>query len=381
MIRRPAVSTAGGAPSPPRRPAAPRATAWSRIAWVIVFGLVVVGVIYLTWSVFSVLFASAALAYLLDPVVVRLERRGYRREWGILVIALAALLLAVTAALVVIPGVVQQFAELSRNLVPYLDRIAERAGPLVAQAEARFGVDIPLDLRELGRNAPGYLAALSPDMRARIQGILSGIGAGSLQVLTAVLSVSLLPVFTFYLLRDWPRILAGVNALVPPRHRSLVHRVAGEIDGRIGAWVRGQLLVAFLLSIWYTVGLLVSGIDLAFTMGMASGALFLLPYIGPVTAGVVSTVLALLKFGVDWHVLVVLGTYGLAQLLENTFLTPTLVGDRVGLHPMVVIVALIVAGNLLGIWGLVLALPLTAAIDVLAGQVLAWWRESRTYRG
>lgn len=382
MIRRPVASTAGNAPPPPLRhpPRAPQPR-WGRALWGALFVGVVATVLYLTWSLFSVLFASAVLAYLLDPLVTRLAARGYSRDAAIGVLTAVGLALATTAALVLVPGIVQQFAELSRNLVPYLQGAAARGGPLVAQAEARFGIDIPLDFDELATNAPAYLELLSPDMRTKIQGLVTSIGAGSLQVVLSVLSVSLLPVFTFYLLRDWPRILVGVDDLVPPRHRLLVGRLALEIDARIGAWLRGQLLVAALLGCFYTVGLLISGIDLAFTMGLLSGALFLLPYIGPIGAGTVSTVLALLKFGVDWHVAVVLGTYGLGQVLEGTFLTPALVGDRVGLHPMVVIVALIVAGNLLGIWGLILALPVTAALDVLLAQVLLWYRQSRTYRG
>lgn len=382
MIRRPASSSAGAAVAPRvgRSPPPPR-DRWSRFRWGVVFAVAIGATVYLTWSVLSVLLASAAFAYLLDPVVTRFQRRGYAREWGILILLVLGLAIGTTAGLILIPSAYRQFAELAANLVPYVDKLATRLAPLLQQVEARFGVDIPLDLRELARNVPAYLEAMSPDMRVRVQAILAGIGTGSLQVLLAVLSVTLMPVFTFYLLRDWPRIVAGVDALVPPRHRALVRSIATEIDGRIGAWVRGQLLVAMILGVFYAVGLLISGIDLALTMGLLSGALFLLPYIGPWSAATVSVALALLKFGFDWHVAVVLGTYLAGQLLENTFLTPLLVGDRVGLHPMVVIVALIVAGNLLGIWGLVIALPVTAAIDVVANEVLLRYRLSKTYNG
>lgn len=385
MIRRPATSSAGATLAPSRRPPAPipppRPQLWSRVLWGVVFAAAIATIVYLTWSVLSVLLASAAFAYLLDPMVTRFQRRGWAREWGILFLLVMGLAIGTTVGLVLIPSAYRQFAELAANLVPYLDSMATRLTPLVTQVETRFDVDIPLDLRELGRNLPTYLEAMSPDMRVRIQAILASIGTGSLQVLLAVLSVTLMPVFVFYLLRDWPKLVAGVDDLVPPRHRPLVRSIATEIDGRIGAWVRGQLLVAMILGVVYTIGLLISGIDLALTMGLLSGALFLLPYIGPWTAATVSIVLALLKFGFDWHVAVVLGTYLLGQVLENTFLTPLLVGDRVGLHPMVVIVALIVAGNLLGIWGLVIALPLTAAIDVVANEVLLRYRLSRTYNG
>jgi predicted PurR-regulated permease PerM len=129
------------------------------------------------------------------------------------------------------------------------------------------------------------------------------------------------------------------------------------------------------------VGLLVAGADLAITMGLLSGALFLLPYIGPLIAATLSIGLVLLEHGLDWHLVVVILTYVLAQTLENMVLTPLLVGDRVGLHPLVVMVALIVGGNLLGVWGLVVALPVTAAIAVVGSHVLELYRKSRTYEG
>jgi len=170
-----------------------------------------------------------------------------------------------------------------------------------------------------------------------------------------------------------------VDDLVPVRHRPIVRTLALEIDGRIASFVKGQLLVATILGAFYTVGMLVARVDLAVTVGVLSGALFLLPYIGPLIGAALGVGLALIQYGVDWHVVVVVATFGLAQLMENTILTPMLVGDRVGLHPMVVMIALIVAGNLLGLWGLVVALPVTAALAVIGGHVLDVYRRSRTY--
>ncbi|MFZ5482223.1 MAG: AI-2E family transporter [Myxococcota bacterium] len=373
-------SSAGAAVTGVRRPAPARtADGWSRLRWGLAFAAVGSLVVWLTWSVFWVLAASAVIAYLLHPAVARLEARGYTREWGIAILAAVGGALGLAVALVVIPGFVKQFAELVGNIRPYLETASERVGPLIARVEQQFGIDVPVDLRELGEVAPDLLKKVSPDMRARIQEVVTTVAGGGLQVILSVLSISLLPVFTFYFLRDWPHLIAMADDLVPVRHRPLVRRLAGEIDGRIGAFVRGQLTVAAILACLYTVGLLISGIDLALTMGFLSGVLFLLPYLGPVVAGTISILLALLKFGLDWHVGAVVATYALGQVLENTFLTPMLVGDRVGLHPMVVMVALIVAGNLLGIWGLVVALPLTAAVFVIGAEAIAGWKRSRTY--
>lgn len=382
MIRRGAHSSAGGAPLALRSSSArPRLTARQLIRWILILGVLAFTVLYVSRSVIGILGASAGVAYLLDPVVGRLQARGYSREAGIILVAAAIGLSVLLAGLVILPGFVRQFGELAGNVVAYSDTLSDRIGPLVARINGALGTAITVDVREIGRAIPGYVQEMSPDMRAKITTFVRGVASGGLRVVLTVLSVTLMPVFIFYLLRDWPRIVASADALVPGRHQGQVRRLATEIDARIGAFVRGQIFVAFILTCVYTVGLLISGIDLALSMGMLSGVLFLVPFLGPTLALVLSASLALLKFGLDWHLVVVLATYGGGQLLENNFLTPNLIGDRVGLHPMVVIVSVIVFGNLFGIWGLILALPLTATLAVLGGELLDVYRGSRAYTG
>ena len=344
-------------------------------------GLLGAGLIYVVSSVLSILFAAAVFAWLLDRPVSALAARGTSRDFSIFLVFSAMAALALVLILVVLPNSIHQVAELGANLQPYLEKLGERFGPWAAMIEKRYHVDIPVDLSELGRLLPQYLQEASPDLRAKLQEWLKEVASGGLAIVLSVLKFALLPLFTFFLLRDWPRLLGYVDGLVPFAARPVVHRLVGEIDARLAGWVRGQLTVAFILGCVYTLGLLFSGIDLAITVGMMGGALFLVPYIGPATTALTATTLALLKFGVDWHVGVVLGTFALGQGLEGTVLTPLLVGDRVGLHPMVVMCALVIGGNLLGIWGIVLAVPVTAALAVVAAYLLQRWRESRTFRG
>ncbi|MES2638120.1 MAG: AI-2E family transporter [Myxococcota bacterium] len=382
MIRRGAHSSAGTQVLAARRPPALPQVGWgSRLRWGLAFVGIIALLVYLTGSLLSVLIASAVLAYLVDPLVGRLQARGYSREGAIVAIGgllTAAVLIAVG---IVVPGLASKISEVGAEVSPYLNGVSGRVGPFLDQVETRFGVVLPTDLRAFASEIPGYLQKLSPDARKSIQDWLGRLAGGGLDVVLSVLTVSLLPVFTFYLLRDWPLIVTWVDDLVPVQHRPVVRTLAVEIDGRIGSWLKGQLLVAVILAVLYTVGLLVSGIDLAVTMGLLSGLLFLLPYIGPMIGAGLSIGLALIQFGFDWHVMVVAATFGLGQLLENMFLTPSLVGDRVGLHPMVVMIALIVAGNILGVWGLVVALPVTAALAVVGAHVLQTYRQSRTYLG
>ncbi len=353
----------------------------SRVAWGLGFLAATAGLVYVTGALLSVIFGSAVMAYLLDPLVTRLQARGYRRETAIFCLGGAGFFATLAALGILIPGLVRSVGAVGPQVTPYLDSLAGRVEPWIGEIEQRFSVEIPVDFRAFVQELPGYLAKLSPDARAAIRAWLSALAGGSLEVVLSALTVSLLPVFAFYLLRDWPRIVGWIDALVPARHRAVVRRLSTDIDGRIASFVRGQLLVAAILAGIYTVGLLVAGLDLAVTMGVLSGALFLLPYIGPILAGTLSVGLALIQHGFDWHVIAVVLTYAIGQALEGTFLTPMLVGDRVGLHPLVVMIALIVCGNLLGIWGLVGALPLTAALAVLGGHVLDNYRTSRTFLG
>lgn len=340
-----------------------------------------VGILYVTRSVLAILCASAVAAWMLDRPVSVLARRGWSREFAITTVSASLLLGAAVLGMVVAPRTFAQLAELANNLQPYLQNASARLGPLVAQIETRFGTHLPVDFAELSQLAPGYLEHISPDVQARIQATVKAAASGGLNLFFTVLSWSLFPLFTFFLLRDWPQLVAAADALIPLRSRPVVRRLVTEIDDRLIGWVRGQLTVAVVLGLIYAAGLLLSGIDLAVTTGLLGGVLFLVPYVGPLITGLLAGVLCLLKFGVDWHLLVVVATFVVGQALEGAVLTPWLVGNRVGLHPLVVMVAVIVGGNVLGIVGIVVAVPLTAALAVVGLWLIDEWKQSPTFTG
>lgn len=378
MIRRLAHSGAF-ARAPSRRTIDRQPPGRSWLGWGLAGLALAGGLLYLTWSVFSMVFAAAVFAWLLHPVATAIERRVRSREVACLLVFGGLSFFFAAVVLLVLPRVVSQIGELSANIPPYVTRLSADLGPYIAMAEARFGVQIPLNLNDLAAQVPSLLQKISPDVRARLQAWLQTAASGSWSIILSALSLTLLPLFTFYLLRDWPQLIALVNNAIPPRYRPTVADLAGQIDTRLSGFVRGQLTVALVLGCIYTVGQVIAGIDLAVTVGLLGGVLFLLPYLGTLIAGTLAGVLALMKFGLDWHVAVAVGTFFVGQAIEGTFLTPWLVGDRVGLHPMVVMVALIVGGNLLGIWGLVLAVPITAALAVLGGYFFQLWQSSRTF--
>lgn len=364
---------------PMMKPPMPQESLGSRFFWVFVFVGLAGLVVYLTWSVISVLAASVVLAYLADPLLRRLEQRGFSRSVGSGMLALFIGTITLLILTILVPIFVNQIQDLSVNVTPYIDSLQARIGPMKADLESRYGVVLPVDLNDLAGHIPQYLQQLSPNVRTTLSTFLQQLAGGGLGFIIKIVQISLLFPFTYYLAVDWPRLMSGALSLVPPRWHPIVTEISSEIDERIGAFVRGQIIVCAVLGVLYSLGLMLTGIDLAGTIGLLSGALFIVPYLGTLVGIVLSCTLALLKFGFDWHVLGCIATFVIVQGIEGTFLTPYLVGDRVGLHPMVVIVALLVGGDLLGIWGVLLAVPITASLAVLLEYLVARYRQSRLF--
>ncbi len=338
---------------------------------------VLVGLLWLLWPLFSMLFAAAAFAYLLDPVVDRFEARGRSREFGIVCIFLAALLALAVGVLVVVPSVAHQVSELSANLSGYVTTLTERAQPALAFVEQHTGYTVPYSMDEITQELGAALADLSPDARSVAQKVITGTLSSSLQLVLAIFNLTLLPIFVFYILRDWDRYVARVRALVPQRYHAAAFPLVREIDSRLAGFVRGQITVCMILAVLYSVGLWVfTGIDMPIVVGCLAGLLFIVPYLGTAVGVLLGSLLAILQFGFDWHLLAVWAVFAAVQGIEGFVLTPYVVGDKTGLSPLVVMIALIVGGSLLGVWGMLLAIPITAALSVLLGALMERYRES-----
>ena len=342
---------------------------------------VLAGLIYVLWSIVSILLAAAAAAYLLDPIADKMEERGYTRTVGIGLIFAMFTVVSVLVTVVMVPMMTGQFMDLSGNVRGYIDNLAALIAPAAAFIEQQTGQAVPVDIDQLKASLPDLIRDLSPDARVKIQDILSNLFTSSLGVFTTIINLALLPIFTFYLLGEWDRMMAFVADLVPVRHRPRANRVAAAVDERLAAFVRGQLTVCAVLAILYSLGLWAAGIDMALAVGLLSGALFVVPYLGTVVGIVLGAILCLMKYGVDIHLVYVALAFGVPQFIESWYLTPKIVGNKVGLHPLVVMVALLAGGGLAGIWGMLLAIPLTAVLDVLAREGLTVYRASNSYRG
>jgi predicted PurR-regulated permease PerM len=322
------------------------------------------------------LVAAFVIAYLLDPLIDRLERLGLGRRFAILfVLALFGTALA-AFLLLVIPRLVAEIGVLVTQIPVYLERAQTHLLPAI---EARFGVEMPnveevlaqlksLDLSVLGTAGEAVRQALMT-----VTGTLTG-------TVSALVNALVIPILAYYLLVEFDDLLARVAGWLPQRHREYVVEKARTADRLISGFLRGQVLIATILGVLYAVGFSVLGIDFAIGVGLLAGVMALVPYLGNVVALGLAFSLCILEFGLDWHVLGVLGWYVVVQNLEGFVLTPRIMGSSVGLHPGVVIVALLIGGDLLGFLGLLIAVPAAAVAKVFIDELLEAYRRSPLYR-
>jgi len=328
---------------------------WFLLAGTLSFGFL----LYLLAPVLTPFFIAAALAYIGDPLVDRLEAWGLSRTLSVITVFLLLTLAGLIVLLVLVPMVQRQVALLVAKLPAYIDWIQHQALPWLA---AKLGFDAGvLNLEALREYARDGWKGVGGTMAQA----LTAISKSGLTVLAWLANLVLIPVVTFYLLRDWDVMVARIHELVPRRVESEVVRLAKASDEVLGAFMRGQLMVMLALGTVYSVGLWMVGLELALLIGMLAGVVSFVPYLGFIVGILVAGVAALMQFQDGIHLLYVVAVFGAGQLLEGMVLTPLLLGERIGLHPVAVIFAVMAGGQLFGFVGVLLALPVAAVAMVL----------------
>jgi predicted PurR-regulated permease PerM len=334
--------------------------------------------IYLLAPVITPFAAAAALAYFGDPLVDRLEVMGIRnwklgRTLAVVLVFLVMTAVFVLLLLIIVPLLAEQLRLLVDRFPAYLEWSAETAWPWIA---GQLGLDTGvLDTAAITEILKAYWKELSGAALT----VIGTLGRGGQAVLHWVTNLVLIPVVTFYLMRDWDLVIKGIHDLLPRKIVGETSRLAKDIDEVLGAFVRGQLIVMLALGLIYTTGLWLIGIDLAFLIGMGAGLLSIVPYLGSIVGLVVAAGAALFQFHDVLHLLLVLAVFGGGQMAEGMLLTPKLVGDRIGLHPVAVIFAVLAGGQLFGFLGILLALPVAAALNVLVRHARERYRGSSLY--
>ena len=340
---------------------------------------IALGAFWLLWMLSPILtpFAVAALlGWLGDPLVDRLQLAGRSRNTAvILVFTLMALLLALVL-IILLPLLESQLTTLVESLPRYQAWFTDVAVPWV---ERRSGLALAgwLDLDHMIELVRSNWESAG-GVAATMLGYLSRSGFALIGMLT---NLVLIPVITFFFLRDWDLIVGRVASMVPRDHIDTVSRLARESSEVLGGFLRGQFLVMVILGVMYGIGLWAVGLDLGILIGIIAGLLTFVPYLGPASGVVLGVLAALMQYG-DWkHIAGVLAVFGVGQLIESYWLTPKLVGDRIGLHPVAVVFAVLAGGQLFGFLGMLLALPMAAVVNVLLRYAHERYTASHLYAG
>jgi len=331
---------------------------------------------FLLWLLSEILLpfvAGAALAYLLNPLTNRLERIGVNRTLAALLMVGVMVVTFIVLALLIVPVMAEQLSALISNIPGYVTRLqrllAEQNLPWLRRLiDAGQGSETMNDLLSQGAV---WLAAF---LRSLWSGGKALISIFSLLIVT--------PVVVFYLICDWPGIIATVQQWIPLAHRETVNELAREIDSAIAGFLRGQTGVCLILGAFYAVSLSLVGLNFGLLIGLISGVITFIPYVGSMTGLVLSVGVAIAQFWPDWTmILLVLGIFLVGQFLEGNILAPKLVGESIGLHPVWLIFAMFAFGYLFGFVGLLVAVPLAAAIGVLMRFALRQYLASPLYIG
>ena len=341
--------------------------------WLIGFALFLLA-LYLLRGILLPFVAGMAVAYILDPICDWLERHRCSRLWATTIVSIGFGVVVVVALLVVVPLLERQVIDFAGRLPGYVNSAADRLLPQLQIIAERLGI--------------GSLADLRSSVSTQIGAIMSWIGGALIRIVSSGVAfanlLSLLfitPVVAFYLLRDWDHFVARIDDLLPRAHRETIRAQLRQIDRNLAGFARGQASVCVALAIYYAVGLSLVGLEFGLVVGLGIGLISFIPYVGSITGLIVSLGIALAQFPTWGPVFLVLGVFVVGQILEGYVLTPRLVGNRVGLHPVWVIFALLAGGALFGFVGLLLAVPAAAVIGVLVRFGVQQYLASRYFRG
>ncbi len=347
-----------------------QSTRWFWLTIITIFAFL----LYLLAPILLPFISAALLAYLGDPLVDRLEKTKLTRTLSVVVVFL--LLFAVLGPLVVflITLLKEQLGNFLIRMPDYLDWLVTNLQPTV---QTKLGVTLPtLEVEQLKEtfvkewvNAGGF-----------IKGLIRTISHSGLVVAGWLANIILIPVITFYLLRDWDHLVEYVRDILPRSIEGKVVQLAQESDEVLGAFLRGQMLVMLALGIIYSIGLSIVGVEFSLLIGLFAGLLSFIPYMGLIIGVLIAGIAVLFQTGELISLLWVFLVFTIAQMIEGMFLTPILVGDRIGLHPVAVIFAVLAGGQLFGFFGILLALPVFAVFAVLLRHAHKEYKSSKIYQ-
>ncbi len=337
------------------------------------FTAVAAVLLYLLSPILTPFVAAGILAYICNPLVRRLSARRVPRALAVTLVMIGLLLLFGLLLLIMLPLLEKQISLFMARLPDWIEALRTR---LLPQLQVWFGTDIHWDSQAVKdavlnnwQSAGGTAGKLLP-----------WLGSGGGAIIGILVNLLLIPVAMFYLLRDWDDLAARLDLLVPRHWHGKVTEVISEVDRVLAEFLRGQISVMLLMSVFYVTVLWLAGLEFALPIGILAGMLVFVPYLGMILGLALATLAAVMQFSGFGSVLLVWAAFGAGQLLEGMLVTPWLVGDRIGLHPLAVIFALLAFGQVFGFFGLLLALPLSAILLVALRHAKAAYLASSMYR-
>jgi predicted PurR-regulated permease PerM len=313
---------------------------------------------------------GAAIAYLIDPIADRLEAAGLSRTAATAVITIGAMLVFMLLLLVVVPTLIYQLSDLIRVL-------PEAFRDLRNFAQEHF----PSIFTE-GSRAQQTIASIAGTLQGKGIELFESLVGSAVSVVNLLVLFVIVPVVSVYLLLDWDRMIERIDALLPLDHAPVIRKLAGEIDDVLASFIRGMGTVCLILGVYYAVALMLVGLNFGLAVGFIAGLVTFIPYLGALVGGALAIGLALFQFwGEWWSIGLVAGIFALGQVIEGNYLTPKLVGGSVGLHPVWLLLALSVFGALFGFVGMLVAVPVAAALGVVARFLTGQYLHSRLYQG
>ena len=347
-----------------------------RMFQVLFWTALVVVVLYFLRGILTPVLLAFLLAYAFNPLVERLARWHLPRSLGTVLCLFILLVLAVGLIMLIVPALQNEIASLMKRMPGYLDEIRQHAVPWI---QNNLQIEVPASFDEALSSIKQQLGGQMTSLAGPAGAILSTMLSGTLGLLSSLLYIIVIPLFTFYFLRDFAKIETWVKELIPPSRREYTLRLAREIDAVLAGFIRGQLTVCVVLAAVYSTMLLIIGVPAALIIGIVAGLFNMVPYLGIVTGLSLSWLFLLLE-GYPWtSFLTVLIGFSVVPILDSLFLTPNVLGKKLGLAPVVVILALLAFGGLFGFLGVLLAIPATAVGKVLLVHSLEAYRRSRFF--
>ncbi|MBK8451968.1 MAG: AI-2E family transporter [Thiofilum sp.] len=343
------------------------------ILWLILL-VAFLSIVYLLKPILMPFLAGALIAYLLDPVTDRLEVKGLSRTAAVTIVFLLGFFLVLIILLLIIPIIETQLRKLLEVLPGYISWGVSTLGPFL---EKNFNID--LSVFEVER-LKEIIASNWRSTGGFIKNTLQTVSKSGFVLLEWLANLALIPLISFYLLRDWDRLVAYIHDLLPRSIEPIVTRLTIESDQVLGAFLRGQLSVMVVLGFIYALGLSLVGLEFGVLIGIIAGLVSFVPYLGVIIGLLLACLAVIFQTQSLGDLLGVFAVFGLGQLVESFVLTPLLVGDKIGLHPVIVIFSIMAGGELFGFVGILLALPVTAIIAVVLRYIISTYRQSYLYK-